>query len=202
MIGRWSVNTSKGSSDAAIRGAVSALALVLLLAGCATYSLIEPKRTAIGDLYTVEPLIRWSATRMGRAEIWTVDGPSLQAIRFVKGLRDGDPLFESRTPAQRPQFKKDMTASDIMEFVVDSLSAQGGQKVATRNLRPVLFGNHSGFRFEVSFVSREGLDEEALVAGAVTQERLYLIIYSGARAYYFPKHKDHVEQIIESIRMQ
>lgn len=198
------MNTSKNSIDGGKEHSrfLTALALALFVAGCATYSLIEPKRTAIGDLYTVEPQIRWSATRIGRAEIWTVDGPSLQAIRFIKGLRDGDTLFEGRTQAKPPQFKKDMTASDIMEFVIDSLSVQGGQKIATRNLRPVPFGNDPGFRFDVSLVSRQGLHEEALVAGAVVRERLHLIIYSGPRAHYFPKYKPEVERLIESIQMQ
>jgi hypothetical protein len=197
------MNTSKSSSERLKKHfrRLPALTFALLVAGCATYSLIEPKRTAVGDLYTVEPQIRWSATRVGGVEIWTVDGPSLQAIRFLKGLRDGDPLFEGKTQAKRPQFKKDMSASDIMEFVVDSLSVQGSQKIATRNLRPAPFGNNPGFRFEMSFVSREGLDQEALVEGAVIAERLHLIIYSGARAHYFPKYKPEIERLIESIRM-
>lgn len=198
------MNISKSSNDRGKRPFrfLPALTFALLVAGCATYSLIEPKRTAVGDLYTVEPQIRWSATRIGRAEIWTVDGPSLQAIRFVKGLGDGETLFEGKTQAKRPQFKKDMSASDIMEFVVDSLSVQGSQKIAARSLRPVPFGNNPGFRFEMSFVSREGLDQEALVEGALIAERLHLIIYSGARAHYFPKFKPEVERLMESIRMQ
>jgi hypothetical protein len=178
-----------------------AILVTMLLAGCAGYSLIEPQRIAVGDLYTVEPQIRWSATRMGKAEIWTVDGPALQAVRFVTGLKDGEALFESKTLAKRPPFKKDMTASEVMEFVVDSLSVQGGQKVVTRNLRPMPFGRIPGFRFDMTFVSREGLEEEALVAGAVVQERLLLIIYSGTHAHYFPKYKAEVERLIESIRM-
>ena len=63
------------------RPATYALLLALLLSGCATYSLVEPKRTPIGDLYTVEPQIPWSAAKSGKYEIWTVDGRLLQQLR-------------------------------------------------------------------------------------------------------------------------
>ena len=185
-----------------MRNAVSAVVVAVILAGCTTYSLIEPRRTAIGDFYTVEPQIPWSAAREGRAELWTVDGPLLESLRFMKGLRDGDPLFEGRDQDKRPRFQKTMTASDIMEFVADSVSMQGGQKLTTHNLRPVQFGNAPGFRFELSFVSQEGLEKEALVVGAVIKDQLHLIMYAGARAHYYPKYKEHVERLIESIKMQ
>jgi len=185
-----------------MRHIARAVALALLLTGCSTYSLVEPRRTAIGDLYTVEPQIAWSAVRMGKMEIWTVDGPSLQELAFIKGLRDGEPLVEGKARDKRPQFKKNMTASDLMEFVVDSVSMMGGQQIAAKNLRPIPFGNVPGFRFDLSFSTQEGLEKDAVVAGAIVKDRLYLIHYSGTRAYYYPKYQAHVEQIIDSIRMQ
>jgi hypothetical protein len=54
----------------------------------------------------------------------------------------------------------------------------------------------------MNFVTRQGLEGQGSVVGGVVKEKLYLIIYSGARAHYYPKHKDHVERIIQSIRMQ
>ena len=44
-------------------------------------------------------------------------------------------------------------------------------------------------------------NELSIAVGAVLHERLYLIIYEGARQYYFQKHKLDVEKIIESVNL-
>ena len=103
------------------RPATYALLLALLLSGCATYSLVEPKRTPIGDLYMVEPQIPWSAAKSGKYEIWTVDGRLLQQLQFVNGLEDGEPMFKGNEQYKKQVFRKSMPASDIMELVVDGL---------------------------------------------------------------------------------
>jgi len=181
---------------------VTPFALPLLLYGCATYSLVEAKRTAIGDLYTVDPQISWSSASQGKTDTWTVDGPFLQAVHFVKGLEDGELLFKGGDEEKRPKFKKHMTPSEIMEFLVDSLSAIGAQNVQTVNLRPERFGDVPGFRFEMIFTSNEGLEKQGLVIGTIMKEQLHLIIYAGTRAHYYPKHKEHVERMIQSISLK
>jgi hypothetical protein len=186
-----------------MRWTVGTLLLAVLVAGCAMgYTLVEPRRTAVGDVYTVEPQIPWSAAKAGKRELWTVDGPGLQAIRFVNGLVDGEALFEGGGKEKRPTFRKTMAATELREFVVDSLAQAGLEKIETTGLRPEPFGGAQGFRFDMSFVLRQGLEGQGTVAGAVLKEKLYLIIYSGARAHYYPKHKEHVERIIQSIRTQ
>ncbi len=186
-----------------MKATAGALALAMMLTGCAVgFTLVEPRRMAIGDLYTVEPQIPWSSTKAGRMELWTVDGPALEAIRFINGIGDGEAWFEGREKEKQPKFRKSMTASEIMEFVVDSLTMLGLEKIEAKGLRPEKFGTAQGFRFEMNFVTRQGLEGQGSVVGGVVKEKLYLIIYSGARAHYYPKHKDHVERIIQSIRMQ
>ena len=142
------------------------------VAGCATYSLVGPQRMTIAGLYTVEPQIAWSAATGGQWEIWTVDGPSLQSVQFLKGLEDGEALFRGKDEEKRPKFRKTMTASEIMELVVDSVSVVGGQKVNALNLRPEKFGAAQGFRFEMAYLAQTGLEKRATVAGAVVKDRL------------------------------
>ncbi|MFQ5930076.1 MAG: hypothetical protein ACE5MK_10270 [Acidobacteriota bacterium] len=186
-----------------MKRSATAFALAMILTSCAKYSLVKPQRVAIGDLYTVEPQIPWSSTSVAKkVEIWTVDGTRLQRIHLVKGLEDDEVMFEGKDDEKRPQFQKYMTPSEIMEFVVDSITLVGHQKVEATNLRPEKFGNVQGFRFEMSFLSEKGLEEQGVVWGAVVKEKLYLIMYSGAKAHYYPKHKDHVEGIIQSIQMK
>ena len=185
-----------------MRRAASAFLLVIALAGCAKYSLIQPSRTPVADLYTVEPQIPWSSSSSGKTVSWTVDGPPLQELRFISGLEDGEAPLRGEDKEKSPKFRKAMTPSEVLELVVDGLVGEGSQKLAARNLKPAKFGMHPGFRFEFSFVTASGLDKEGFVVGAIIQDKLYLILYTGARAHYFPKHKEHVERIIESIQMQ
>ncbi len=177
-------------------------ALILIVTGCAVYSLVEPQRTDLGDLYTVDPQIAWSSSRTGKVEIWTVDGPSLHALRFVKGLEDGEGFVKAKDEKNIPKFKKHMTPSEIMEFVVDSLTLAGAQKVKAMNLRPEKFGDAQGFRFEMAYLTKEGLEEQGLVTGTVVEKKLHLIMYTGVKAHYYPKCKEDAERIIQSIKMK
>ena len=47
-----------------------------------------------------------------------------------------------------------------------------------------------------------GLENEGTVIGAKKDGKLYLIIYTGTRFYYYGKHKDDVERLIDSIQIQ
>ena len=177
--------------------------VALLLGACAQYALLEPDgpRT-IGDAYTVEPQITWNTIDFNWIERWTVDGASLEVIDFI-ALKDESLLFPADPNTRKdkfPRYREGMTANDVMEFVVDSMAAGGGGAVEASGLRPMAFGSHDGFRFEMTLITTDGLDKDAIVAGTVIGKKLHLIIYSGARMHYFPKYRDTVEGILASIQ--
>jgi hypothetical protein len=189
------------------------LAIVFLLSACAHYTLVEPAKRDMGGGYSVEPQIAWNRSVQGKVEIWTIDGPALEAIHFFNGIDDGQTLFPAygKQKEKLPKFKKDMTANEVLEFIVDSIMAPGiqspvgpnmkGTGAQTIHLRPFKFGTHPGYRFELSFLSQEGLEYEGFVVGTIKDDKLYLICYTGTRQYYYPKYKESVEQIIASIDM-
>jgi hypothetical protein len=184
------------------------LLVSMLASGCVMVTLVEPRPTSIGDTYTVEPQIRWASVpaRPG-LEVWTVDGTALDAITFVKGLADGAVLLRGVIQGgppedRRPKFRARMTPNEIAELVVDSYALFGAQKIETSNLRPATFGSADGFRFDMGWITRSGLEMQALAAGAVIKDRLHLIIYAGARAHYFPKYRDDVDRVLASVRLQ
>lgn len=181
---------------------VFAIFLAIALAGCPRFSLVEPGRTVIGDFYSVDPQIQWSSNKTGKYEAWTVDGVRLQRLQFVNSIEDKETIYSGKKQYEKLVFKKNMTASEIMDLVVDSYTADEARKVETKNLKPSQFGSNSGFRFDLSYVNKEGLEYEGLVVGSVIGGKLYLISYTGTRAHYFPKHKTEVERIIQSIKMQ
>jgi len=178
------------------------LAVLLLLAGCTQYSLLEPKRTTIGDAFSVEPQIEWSRQSLGHNEIWTTDGPLLQQVRFVHGLTAGKTLYASAAatvPETWPKLRNQTHPSEIMEFVVDSLTALKANNPRTENLRPFKFGSHEGFRFDYNY-NADGLDHNGIAVGAEINGEFSLILYSGTRLHYFEKHLDTFERILGSIQ--
>jgi len=171
-------------------------------AGCSLIHEIEPQNRLIGDVYYIDPQITWSGIKEKNGEIWTVDGAGLQAVRFVEGLEDGDTLFKGKPGQELPEFKKDMRAHGVMDFIVDSMGAIGLTQIQTKNLRPIKFGTLPGHRFDFTCLTEDGLEMEGFVVGALIEEHLHLIFYYGARQYYFAKHAGHVEKLLESIRMR
>lgn len=200
-IERWSSHTCASSSSRRLAQRLATLAVALAWAGCAPFTLVEAKRTTIGGFYTVEPQRAWSARQEGKTEAWTVDGFPLESVRFVKALAEGEALAASRA-AKAPAFKAHMTPNEIMEFVVDSLATAGAQRIEASNLHPSKFGALDGFGFDLAYLLGNGLESQGMVVGAVTQSKLHLILYTGARQHYFPKYKTDVDRIVESIRME
>lgn len=177
------------------------LMLLILLAACGRFTLVEPGRRSIADFYTIESQIEWSRISDSEAELWTVNGPALDAIRFFGALHDGDIMFEAVGDEKLPSYRPDMKPNDVMELVVDSVAREGANEVEGAALQPFKFGDRDGFRFEMTLLSPEGLEMRGIVVGLQTESDLYLILYTGTAMYYFPKYKPAVEAIIASIEI-
>lgn len=176
----------------------------LLLVACATttrgYLLVTPLRVPIDEVYSVEPQISWTSFTTERIDAWTVDGFTLQALRFYKGIANGEPIVTGgKDEERRPRFRPTMAETEIAELVVDSLY---NGRARPGELRPVPFGSAPGFRFDLNYVTNEGVNRRALVIGAVIKEKLELIIYDGTALHYFPRHQDAVERVIQSIQLR
>jgi hypothetical protein len=199
------------------------LIVLLFIGGCAHYTAVPAERKAIGGLYSVKSNVSWSQADEGGMQLWTIDGPLLEALRFVT-LNDGDTLFQtSDKEAKLPRFRAHMTPSDVVEFFVASLkSVSGGvdthqlskgmvqpaqiragsinaASIDVRNLRPADFGKVPGFRFDFSFLSKEGLERQGTAFGSIHDAKLLLMVYTGTKEYYFDKHKQDVETIFSSV---
>lgn len=175
------------------------LVTLTVLGGCAAFSLVDAKQQTIGNAYTIKPGIQWSKVADGKVEVWTIDGPGLEAVRFYSGMEAGDRLFTASKDTKMPTYDPAMKASDVMEFVVGSIARGGAGNVEGTALQPAQFGAASGFRFDLSYTSSEGLWFDGLAIGAIIDGKLHLIVYAGARQYYFPKYRDEVERMIGTI---
>jgi len=188
-----------------VRSALMLTAVAGLLAGCARYTLVDRGPHTVAGLYTVDPQIRWSASTNGKVEMWTVDGSGLESIQFLNGLADGEVLIQAAAAANSPKrmtFRKTMTPSELAELLADALTSAGAQHVTVTNLGPHQFGSAPGFRCELAFTNKGGLAKQGLAAGAIINDRLYVVLYTGAKLHYYEAYRADVEKMIQSIRMK
>ena len=106
-----------------MRTTLALLAAVLLLGGCASSRTIAPGETRglFGD-YEVRATAAWTRARFRNLEMWTVDGPQLQQLRFYRAMDTDDTLYE--VPVQtviippsllekRPRYREGMQPHDV-----------------------------------------------------------------------------------------
>lgn len=177
--------------------------LACVLGACAQFALVENQPQEVAGIYTVQPQMNWSRAKWGSREVlWTIDGVRLQLLQFPPVLEQGDSLFTAVGKNDTlPVFRTGMTASEVMEFVVDSLDATGYSAVEARELEPFKFSGLDGFRFHLNFRSEGGLDYAGLAAGAIKNNELYLVLYTGTQQHYYGQYEDHVERMLSTIRV-
>jgi len=189
--------------NVAMKRAVGVVAVVVLAAACARFGLVGPGRVDIAGAYTVDTPVAWENSSEGKSEMWTVDGLDLQRLTFVNGLADGEALFEAEgdNAENLPRFHSTMSPLEIKELIEAGLRASGAHQLETYDFRTEMFGSLPGYRFDFSYALASGLENEGTVIGANKDGKLYLIVYTGTRFYYYGKYKDDVERLISSIRI-
>lgn len=181
-----------------------AIPILLLLSACAGFTLVPADKPQKMGFYTVTPSSEWNrvANLGGNQELWTIDGPLLQSLRFFNGIEDESPLLPPAPGNKKekfPVFRSTMTASEVQELTVDTMARAGFADVQATDLAPAPFGGLPGFRFSMDMTTGEGLDFQGLATGTVKDDKLYLIVYTGASQHYFPVHLEAVERVLASI---
>ena len=171
---------------------------VTLLSGCAMYTPVTSGLHRTGP-YSLETAIDWSK-RKGKPVVWTVDGESLEFMLHFEGVGDGERLFAGLPDEQADVFDVGMNSTDVISAFIASFElAHGARALETTKIAPAPFGPWQGFRFEFNFESSSGVPMRAISIGAIANDRLHLLVYAGARDYYFDKYEHFVEQMFDSI---
>jgi hypothetical protein len=203
---------------------VAAAAAAALLSGCAGgegggglggiggYQLAQPRthHVARGRM-EVTPTIPWNRAYSGYNDIseeenWTLNGPLLDNLTFIGGLRDNRPIvrFQRRSDwRQVPNFRSTMTPDEIVSMIETYFRVRGGVvRFETAALQPRSFLGHPGFQFDYTRLGTDEVERRGRAAAAVIGGRLYLILFDAARMHYFPAALPEVERIIESARLR
>lgn len=186
------------------------LAAMLALPGCATLggssgplvraASVQP----IGKHYAVTAPLDYQrlVSRDPPGQLWTVNGPLLDAVYLYGGLKPGAALLDATPDAKLPRVRAGMAAHEVAELVADTLRSTGATQVETPEIAPAPFGTLPGFRFTLRFTAADGLDYQGLALGATRGDELLLIYFAAPRLHFFPGYTAAVEKLFASVTVR
>lgn len=192
------------------------LVVLLALTGCTGFQLVPAGKVRMQDQMEVDTPVAWNGNASSDIFLWTLDGPALQQMVFHVGIKDGKTLFDEVNHEAKEhwlmklagkerdlvtlKFKKGMTEYEIMDLFTATYTAiYDGQPVAADNLAPMDIGGKPGFRFDYSYAGKDEVLRRGFTAGAVVDDKLYLVHYQGSAIYHFDRNRADAERIVQSI---
>ncbi len=179
-------------------------AVMAMLSGCATYSLVPANKAVdVGNGVKVTSEISWAKEESPSISgtVWTADGGELDALIFVTGVSEGKPLikFDGARLKELRVYKADMIPDDVMELLTSNFGHIGYDQIKTANLKPAPFGATQGFRFDLDFLTKEGLAMKGEALAAQRGKTLDLILYMAPGEYYYDHYAPTVEKVFSSV---
>ena len=180
--------------------------------GYSSYALVRVQRVNVGDgSMTVTPprpynrhrALLWSDVR--DVEDWTLNGPYLDGISFVSGLKSGAYLVRQskRADQQVPKFRDDMTPPEIAAMLESLYRVKGGAvEFRTLSLQPRQFLGANGFQLDYEHLDSDELWRKGRAVGAVIDGKLYLILFDAARSHYYGTILPDFESIVASAQFR
>lgn len=178
--------------------------------GFSDYGLVRVRPTSVGDgsLVVVPPRAynrhrRTLFSDVQDVEDWTLNGPILDGISFVSGLKNNRELIRQRRTAdqQVPRFRSNMTAPEITAMLESLYRVKGGAiQFNTTSLQPRPFLGANGFQWDYEHLDTDELWRRGRAVGAVIDGKLYLILLDAARTHYYSATLPDFESIVASAR--
>lgn len=176
--------------------------------GFSSYGLVRVERVHVGDgqMTVVAPRYynrhrRILFSDVSDVEDWTLNGPILDGISFVSGMKNNRELVRQRHSAdqQVPRFRSDMTPPEITAMLESLYRVKGGAvQLNTLSLQPRLFLGANGFQWDYEHLDTDELWRKGRAVGAVIDGKLYLILMDAARSHYYDATLPDFESIVAS----
>jgi hypothetical protein len=178
--------------------------------GFSDYGLVRVTRVKVGDgqMSVVAPRPynrhrRVLFSDVNDVEDWTLNGPILDGISFVSGMKNNRELIRQHRTAnqQVPRFRSDMTAPEIAAMLESLYRVKGGAvDLKTLSLQPRQFLGANGFQWDYEHLDDDELWRRGRAVGAVIDGKLYLILLDAARSHYYEAELPDFEAIVASAR--
>jgi hypothetical protein len=177
------------------------------------YSLVRPRTTQVGDGSVIVTPPRewnrvstvWAIDDIRAVEDWTLNGPYLDSMSFVTGLKNGRYIIrQNKRDAQLvPKFESDMTAPEITAMLESFYRVRAGTvDLKTTALQPRQFMGYPGFQWDFDHLDADEVRRRGRVVGAVIGGRLYLVLLDGTRMHYFDDALPDFEAVVNSARLR
>lgn len=180
--------------------------------GFSDYSLVSVRRVQVGDgSLSVTPPRSWNRHRpilfedVRAVEDWTLNGPLLDGMSFVTGLKSGKSLIRQRRRAsqQVPAFRYNMTPPEIAAMIESLYRVRGGAvDFRTLLLQPRPFLRSNGFQLDYEHLDEDELWRRGRAVGAVINGQLYLILFDAAKSHYYDAALPDFEAIVASAELK
>ena len=181
--------------------------------GFSSYEPVQVRYRSVGNgSLAVAPPRPWNRQRprltfedIREVEDWTLNGPYLDGISFVTGLRGNrDLIRQRRTDSQQvPRFRSNMTPPEIAAMLESLFRVRGGTvEFRTLGIQPRQFLGYNGFQFDYEHLDGDELWRKGRAVGAVIDGRLYLILLDAARSHYYATTLPDFEAIVASARLR
>jgi hypothetical protein len=181
--------------------------------GFGGYSLIRPHSTSVGDgSMVVTPPHEWNRVStvwaiddIRAVEDWTLNGPYLDSMSFVTGLKGGRYIIRQnkRDAQQVPKFRSDMTAPEVTAMLESFYRVKAGTiELKTTALQPRTLMGYPGFQWDYDHLDQDEVWRRGRVVGAVIGGRLYLILFDATRMHYFSAALPDFEAVVNSARFR
>lgn len=180
--------------------------------GYSDYSLVRVRQVNVGDgSMSVAPPRSWNRHRpiffedIRQVEDWTLNGPILDGMSFVTGLKNNKSLIRQRRSAsqQVPLFRSNMTPPEIAAMIESLYRVRGGAvDFRTLSLKPRPFLGTNGFQLDYEHLDDDELWRRGRAVGTVVNGELYLILLDAAKSHYYDAALPDFEAVVASARLR
>ena len=178
------------------------------LAGCTAISLAPTGPYDVGGGASVGLDQPWNdasaiwVDRPKKVRMLTLDGPALNRLYLTEGLVDGDVLARSpRRESRTPVYASTMTINEQVEFVAQSLSALGYERVETARIRPTEVGGERAARFDITASNTGGLQISGIGQVLRHDGKLYVAVYMAPTEHYFEASRASAENAMQTLAL-
>lgn len=176
------------------------------------FAYVPAHEVSVGDgSMVVTPPRPWNRQRrlfwedVGAVEDWTQNGPLLDDLTFIGGLKNGKALIHQRSheAEQVPPFRSDMTAPEIASMLESAYRVKGGAvDFRTLSLAPRPFLGANGFELDYEHLDSDEVWRRGRAVGAVVYGRLYLVMLDAVRSHYYRAELPDFEAMVASARLR
>lgn len=183
-------------------------ASALSLSACVAITLAPAGDYAVGKGAHVTLDRNWSdmsalmPNQPKTVKLLTLDGYLLNRLYLTAGLADGEPFVRpARREATTPLYRSEMSLTEQVEFVADSVTALDYERVETSRVRPAEVSGQRGARFDIVARTKQGLDVKGVGQVVEKNDRLFVAIYLAPAEHYYAAGLASAEAAMSSFRL-